>query len=189
MKPVGWRQESQRHALASKGIATGKKNSSAKPIFAPTSHELKIYPFLKGSKYHDCSADGEIWYVWYGDESIVCFLKSGREIESIPIDRNADEPFETAVRETIMKIKKEDVLPGQERLTAEELAKLRRENQREVERSKASPKYEFEIQGNYGYGWEMVTTEETIEDARKQVKCYNENEPNPHRIKMVKRTD
>ena len=42
--------------------------------------------------------------------------------------------------------------------------------------------YEYEIQGNYGQGWECVTTEETRQAARDQLKCYNENEPNAHRI-------
>jgi hypothetical protein len=42
---------------------------------------------------------------------------------------------------------------------------------------------EYEIQGNYGYGWDMVTTEETRKEARAQVKCYRENEPRAaHRI-------
>lgn len=43
---------------------------------------------------------------------------------------------------------------------------------------------EYELQGNYGQGWEMVTTEETMIDARNQRKCYRENEPGiPFRIK------
>jgi len=33
-KPVGWRKESQRHALASKGIKTGKKGTTSKPMFS-----------------------------------------------------------------------------------------------------------------------------------------------------------
>ena len=41
---------------------------------------------------------------------------------------------------------------------------------------------EYEIQGNYGQGWEMVTTEETRKEARVQLKCYNDNEPYAHRI-------
>ena len=42
---------------------------------------------------------------------------------------------------------------------------------------------EYEIQGNYGYGFEMVTTEETWKAAREQLKCYRENEPEYiHRI-------
>lgn len=36
---------------------------------------------------------------------------------------------------------------------------------------------EWEIQGRYARGWEMVTTEETWKDAKAQLKCYRENEP------------
>ena len=46
---------------------------------------------------------------------------------------------------------------------------------------------EWEVQGNYGYGWEMVTTENTRKEARAQLKCYRENESGTaHRIKMVR---
>jgi hypothetical protein len=39
------------------------------------------------------------------------------------------------------------------------------------------------IIGNYGYGWEEVTEEETRKAAVKQLRCYNENEPQyPHII-------
>jgi hypothetical protein len=41
---------------------------------------------------------------------------------------------------------------------------------------------EYEVQGNYGQGWEMVTTEETRKAAQEQRKCYDNNEPYPHRI-------
>lgn len=42
---------------------------------------------------------------------------------------------------------------------------------------------EWEIQGNYGYGFECVTTEESRQAAREQLKCYRENEPQYlHRI-------
>ena len=45
---------------------------------------------------------------------------------------------------------------------------------------------EFEVQGNYGQGWEMVTTEETKEAADEQKRTYDENEPGtPHRVKRV----
>jgi len=49
---------------------------------------------------------------------------------------------------------------------------------------------EYEVQSNYGQGWECVTTEETRKEAREQLRCYNENEPYPHRIikKRVKIT-
>ena len=36
---------------------------------------------------------------------------------------------------------------------------------------------EFEIQGDYGQGWEMVTVETTRALARDQIKNYRENEP------------
>lgn len=42
---------------------------------------------------------------------------------------------------------------------------------------------EYEIQGNYGQGFECVTTEENRKAAREQLKCYRENEPSvAHRI-------
>jgi len=42
---------------------------------------------------------------------------------------------------------------------------------------------EFEIQGDYGQGWEMVTTETTRRTAKDQKKCYNKDEPGiAHRI-------
>lgn len=43
---------------------------------------------------------------------------------------------------------------------------------------------EFEIQGSYGQGWELVTTEVTWSLAKDQIKTYRENEPGvPFRIK------
>ena len=47
----------------------------------------------------------------------------------------------------------------------------------------------WEVQGYYGpeYGWECVCSEETWKEARVQVKCYRENEPQyPHRVKLVR---
>jgi hypothetical protein len=41
---------------------------------------------------------------------------------------------------------------------------------------------EYEVQGNYGHGWEMVITEETRKAAKEQRKCYDNNETYPHRI-------
>lgn len=42
----------------------------------------------------------------------------------------------------------------------------------------------FEVQGDYGLGWETVCEEETMADAKKQMRCYNVNERQyPHRIK------
>lgn len=34
---------------------------------------------------------------------------------------------------------------------------------------------EYEVQGNYGYGWDLETTEDSWKAAREQVKCYREN--------------
>lgn len=42
---------------------------------------------------------------------------------------------------------------------------------------------QWEVQGNYGSGWESVTIEDTRKAAREMLKCYNENETGtPHRI-------
>jgi len=41
---------------------------------------------------------------------------------------------------------------------------------------------EWEIQGNYGYGWECVNTEETWKDAKRSVAEYRANESAPFRI-------
>ena len=41
---------------------------------------------------------------------------------------------------------------------------------------------EYEIQGHYGYGWDVLTTEETWKAAKEQKKCYDSNEPYSHRI-------
>jgi len=47
-------------------------------------------------------------------------------------------------------------------------------------------KIEFDIQGDYGQGWELETCEETISEARQRLKEYRENMPQyPHRIKRV----
>lgn len=45
----------------------------------------------------------------------------------------------------------------------------------------------FEIRGNYGAGWDCVTTELTLYDAKNQLRVYNENEPQyAHTIKLVR---
>ena len=46
--------------------------------------------------------------------------------------------------------------------------------------------YEYEIQGNYGYGWDLLTTEETLEKANAQLATYRANERVPLRIKRIK---
>ena len=41
----------------------------------------------------------------------------------------------------------------------------------------------FVVQGNYGQGWETVTTEDTRKEALAQLWCYRENETQyPHRV-------
>lgn len=41
----------------------------------------------------------------------------------------------------------------------------------------------YYLQGNYGYGWEDLFECEDKKDAREQLRCYEENEPQyPHRI-------
>lgn len=42
--------------------------------------------------------------------------------------------------------------------------------------------FEYVVQGNYGNSWEDLISEDTISAAKVQLKCYNENEPNPHRV-------
>jgi hypothetical protein len=46
--------------------------------------------------------------------------------------------------------------------------------------------YEYEIQGNYGYGWDLLTTESTMQEAKEQLKTYEANESIPLRIKRVR---
>jgi hypothetical protein len=46
--------------------------------------------------------------------------------------------------------------------------------------------YEYEIQGNYGYGWDLLTTEQTLSAARAQLSTYRANERIPLRVKRVK---
>ena len=42
--------------------------------------------------------------------------------------------------------------------------------------------YLYVVQGNYGYGWDDLTTCETLEEAQKDKRDYDLNENNPHRI-------
>lgn len=44
---------------------------------------------------------------------------------------------------------------------------------------------EWEIQGNYGQGWECVNTEDTRQGAKRSVKEYRDNEHYP--FKLVKK--
>ena len=45
---------------------------------------------------------------------------------------------------------------------------------------------EFEVQGYYNGGWEMVTTEVTRKEARENLRAYRENESNTA-FKIVKK--
>jgi hypothetical protein len=46
---------------------------------------------------------------------------------------------------------------------------------------------EYEVQGNYGHGWECLVTEDDVADARQRLNEYNTEEPQyAHRIKRVK---
>jgi len=49
---------------------------------------------------------------------------------------------------------------------------------------KRKTREEWEIQANYGYGhgWECVNTETTLENARRSLKEYRDNEPYPFKI-------
>lgn len=40
----------------------------------------------------------------------------------------------------------------------------------------------WEVQGNYGQGWECVTAEETRKEAKERLKEYRENEGGPFRL-------
>ena len=47
---------------------------------------------------------------------------------------------------------------------------------------------EWDVQGNYGHGWEDVTTEETYREARARLREYRENEPTvAHRLHCRRR--
>jgi hypothetical protein len=42
----------------------------------------------------------------------------------------------------------------------------------------------WEVQGNYGQGWECVTAEETYKEAKARIKEYRDNEHVPFRLKF-----
>lgn len=47
--------------------------------------------------------------------------------------------------------------------------------------------YEYQVLGNYGQGWEVLTTESTREEARARVREYDYNEPMcPHSVRKVR---
>lgn len=41
---------------------------------------------------------------------------------------------------------------------------------------------EYDIEVNYGYGWDVVCTEDTMKEARERAKEYMENDRKPVRI-------
>lgn len=42
---------------------------------------------------------------------------------------------------------------------------------------------EYDVEGHYGYGWEVVTCEDTRTEARARLREYRENEPGtPFRV-------
>lgn len=48
--------------------------------------------------------------------------------------------------------------------------------------------YEYEVQGNYGQGWELLTCDETREAAKLSLADYDNNEAGyAHRIRKVKK--
>jgi hypothetical protein len=50
-----------------------------------------------------------------------------------------------------------------------------------------TPLYEYEVRGNYGQGWEMVTTEASLADGRDQLRVYRENDPTtPYKLSKVR---
>ena len=47
--------------------------------------------------------------------------------------------------------------------------------------------HEYEIQGDYGYGWEPVHVEDTLDEARATASLYRENETKYRfRVRRVK---
>ncbi len=42
--------------------------------------------------------------------------------------------------------------------------------------------YEYVVQGNYGCGWDDLTTHDERRAAKNERKVYDANEPYPHRV-------
>ena len=40
----------------------------------------------------------------------------------------------------------------------------------------------YVLQGNYGYGWDDLTYEDSRREANEQMKCYQENQPASYRV-------
>lgn len=48
-------------------------------------------------------------------------------------------------------------------------------------------KDEYHVQGNCGCGWETVTIDETMAEAKAMLRDYNENETMyPHRVRKIR---
>lgn len=46
---------------------------------------------------------------------------------------------------------------------------------------------EYDVEGDFGFGWEVVTGSESFRDARMQLASYRENAPEwPYRIRKVR---
>jgi hypothetical protein len=55
---------------------------------------------------------------------------------------------------------------------------------------KNTTKYEFDIEANYGYGWDVVDCQETRKAANESMREYRVNMPNAsYRVKRVKAED
>ncbi len=46
---------------------------------------------------------------------------------------------------------------------------------------------EYDVLADYGYGYEVVTTEETLNEAKQRAREYRENDTYAHDIKIRKR--
>jgi hypothetical protein len=78
-KPVGWRKESQRHALAAKGIETGRKSTASQPSYSAVPKETPKRIEIGGNNWSvKCDPDGSnavlrmddhIGWRWDGDET------------------------------------------------------------------------------------------------------------------------
>ena len=49
-----------------------------------------------------------------------------------------------------------------------------------------SVQYNYEVQGYYCHGWEMVTTEDSFVAAKERLQEYRDNENGSFRIRRVK---
>jgi hypothetical protein len=48
-----------------------------------------------------------------------------------------------------------------------------------------SAQYEYEVQGRYSFGWEMVTTESTRDEALERAREYRDNDP-AHAYRVIR---